>query len=188
MEKRVYLKEGISFQDATSSVENSSQRLHWRIVVSILGGLVVLVLVGLYWLGASSRKSVSSVAVLVTPTAVLLPTEAASPSAVLSASISAVETEGLSRQALSVAILNGSGEKGVAKGVSDALRGLGYRVVSVGNADSYAYRNITVLVKPSQGNYAQLLRGDIMQSLHVASVSASLSDTIAGEAEVIVGK
>lgn len=113
-----------------------------------------------------------------------------------SGEISAIDkATNLDRSKLGVAVLNGSGEAGAARGVSSYLEGLGYKILRVDNADVFTYNNLTVLVKKSKGNYAGLLRKDLQanpsfaaSNAAYASVSASISDDITNDAEVIVGK
>ena len=174
MQKRFYMKEG-----------NGGRHPSLIVVLFIILFFVVVVLVGLYILGANSRQSIKKeLPPLPTLTLVLhaTPTTMASLSAALRIEPSSV----LNRSALRIVVLNGSGLVGAAGGISASLSHLGYHVVSVGNADSYAYRNVTVLVKKSKSSYAQLLKQDLQNS--AVSVSASLSDDISGDAEVIVGK
>lgn len=171
-----------------------------RIVIILAGIFVLLAVVfgGLYAIGALYRKpKPATPAPIITPTATPLPTS--SVSAVLTPSLtgSLSPTGGLStkdkstnldRSKLQLSVLNGSGEKGAAKGVSTYLEGLGYQIVKVGNAEVFTYRNLTVQVKKSKSGYASLLKKDLESNPSFASVSASVSDDISGDAQVIVGK
>lgn len=48
------------------------------------------------------------------------------------------------KDTLVVAVRNGSGEAGVAGRVAEQFRGAGYGRVTAGNADTYAYRGVTI--------------------------------------------
>lgn len=186
-----------SYPDYTEKTHNG------RRIFFILAGFMVLVLIvvaGLYVLGAMHKNSAPEAPVPTAkpkPSATPLPT--ASVSAVMSGSLTASisptlglskidTTTKLNRAELSIAVLNGSGEKGAASQVADYLKGLGYKIVSVGNADVYTYKNITVQLKKTKSNFATLLKKDLQDNPALASVSASISDDISNDAEVIVGK
>lgn len=157
-----------------------------------------LIPVGLYMLGSSAKQNIK---VLPTPIVAVntTPLPTSSVSAVLKVSVTGTGDKGennsmidsvtkLDRSKLDIAVLNGSGEAGAARGVSDFLRSLGYKVVKIDNADSYNYRNLTVIVKRSSSNYAGLIKRDLEGNPTYASVSASVSDNISSEAVVIVGE
>lgn len=177
MQKRFYMKDG-----------GGGRHPSLIVILFVIVFVVVVILVGLYILGASTRnldvrRQMTDVGskgtVFIRPTVVQ--SVPASPSAVVS-----MVPSGLDRSLLRIRVLNGSGLPGAASGISSYLSGLGYTVVSVGNADSYAYRNVTVLVKSNKSSYAQFLKKDLQDK--IASVSASLSDSISSDAEVIVGR
>lgn len=95
---------------------------------------------------------------------------------------------GLDRSDLSVEIQNGSGEAGVAGKASDLLKGLGYNVVSTGNADNFDYTDVTVKVKASQKKYLPLLIKDLSSDYTIGSSSSDLSASSSADALVIRGK
>lgn len=188
-EKRFYLKDGGKGDEFLSRGDAGSSKRPGVVVVIlfVVVFFVVVVLVGLYLLGAHSRKSVQKHAGFpsLSPTSTPLPmaSVSATPSGSL---IPSPSGSGLERSKLRVSILNGSGVGGAAQVLAARLSGLGYIVASVGNAEGFSYRSITVLVKKSKSGYAQLLKNDLSEG--GASVSASLSDEITGDAEVIIGK
>ncbi len=184
------------YQDLPSYTMRSRNTSRFFFFFVVLFLLVVGMLAGLFFLGYSKRD-----ANMVTPTPViteaagLLPTSSASAIATLSVNPS-LSTGGLSsvydqtkldRKALTVVVLNGSGEPGAASGVSTYLKDLGYQIARVGNADGFTYRNLTVTVKRSKSGYGRLLKRDLQANPSFASVSASVNDSISAEAEVIVG-
>ncbi len=172
------------------------------LVFIIIFVLAAIILGGLYFLGSSENSSKEN-SIVVRPTskieATATPLPTSSASAVLTVSVTGVLTPAakissvdgttkLDRSKLAVAVLNGSGVAGAALGVSNYLEGLGYNIVKVDNANAFTYTNLTVQVKKSKSGYAGLLKKDLEANPELASVSASISDDISNEAEVIVGK
>ena len=96
-------------------------------------------------------------------------------------------TSGLERSNLDVAVLNGSGEAGAATKVSDALKKLGYNVVSFGNADNFDYETTEIQVKSTKKSYLDRLKTDLSDSYTITSATADYTGTSA-DAVVIVGK
>ncbi|MBU4015909.1 LytR C-terminal domain-containing protein [Patescibacteria group bacterium] len=184
-----------TFADYTMRPEERGSK---RAFIFIVLFILIAVLGGLFIIGALNKKPKKSLPVVVNiPTVTPLPTS--SVSAVLKPNLTGeiYPTTGLSsqdkltnldRSKLSVSVLNGSGEKGAAKQVSSYLESLGYKIVKVDNAEVFSYRNLTVQVKRSKSAYASLLKKDLQSNPAYASVSASVSDEIASDAEVIVGK
>lgn len=95
---------------------------------------------------------------------------------------------GLDRSELSVAVQNGSGEKGAASQVADVLKNLGYHVLSIGNADTFDFEKLTIQVKSGKSAYLPLLKKDLSASYTIGSSSAELSASSSADAVVIVGK
>ena len=97
-------------------------------------------------------------------------------------------TTGLDRSILSIAVFNGSGETGVGSKMSTFLKELGYTVSSVGNADTYDYTNVTILIKTGKKDYLPLLKKDFEGTYTVGSTSEDLTASSSADAHVIVGK
>lgn len=95
---------------------------------------------------------------------------------------------GLDRSKLTILVQNGSGEAGVAAKAADILKGLGYQIAKTENADNFDYKNVTVKVKSSQGDFLPLLVKDLNASYLVSNSSSDLSATSSADALVIVGK
>lgn len=93
----------------------------------------------------------------------------------------------LDRSLLKVAVLNGSGEAGAATKASDALKKLGYDVVSSGNADNFDYADTQIQVKSTKKNYLSQLKSDLSDTYTIGSATADYTGTDA-DAVVIVGK
>lgn len=168
------------YSEFPSYVERSSPKPRLLLIFIIVFFLVIAALAGLYFIGLNNNKNlVQSIPTVPTPTttAVALPTEAPTPS------------QGpLERGDLTIAILNGSGIAGAARGVSSYLNGLGYTIGPIGNADIFTYRGLTVHVKQAKSAYLSLIEKDLREHDPDASISASVDDSIATDAEVIVGR
>lgn len=177
-------------------VEGRSRKV---IVFKTLLILFVVVFGSLFIIGAMNKKQKTTLPAVVINTPTITPLPTSSVSAVLKPNLTGEPyiTSGLSsfdkstnldRSELQITVLNGSGEKGAAKQVSLYLEGLGYKIVKVANANTFTYRNLTIQVKRSKSAYVVLLKKDLQLNPIYASVSASVSDEISSEAEVIVGK
>lgn len=166
------------FSDFPSYVERSSPKPKLLLTFIIVLLLIIAALAGLYFLGANSNKElVQSVPIVPTPTAGALPTATPAPT-----------QPALERSGLTVAILNGSGTAGAARGVSSTLNGLGYTIGTIGNASRFNYEGITIHVNTENSAYLPLLEKDIKEANPDASISATIDNTIINDAEVIVGK
>lgn len=97
-------------------------------------------------------------------------------------------TSGLDRSALTIAVFNGNNVTGDAGKMSTFLKGLGYTISSVGNADTYDYTNVTVLIKADKKDYLPLLKKDLEGTYTVGSTSEDLTASSSADAHIIVGK
>lgn len=166
------------------------------------GRLIVIVLIlGILIFGAyrliSSRQTTTVPSVAPTPTEFQFPTDTPAPSPVTSPTpeVTTIPTvnpidssTGLDRSALTVEVQNGSGVVGAASKASDVLKGFGYHVTAMGNADNFNFENATVQVKSAKSKYLTLLKKDLGFSYTVASASSDLSASSAADALVIIGK
>lgn len=100
--------------------------------------------------------------------------------------VNPTNTSGLDRANLKVAVLNGSGEAGAATKASDALKKLGYDVVSSGNADNFDYETTTIQVKSTKKTYLDMLKTDLSDTYSIGSATADYTGD--SDAVVIVGK
>lgn len=153
--------------------------------------LIVVVLNVLRLLGSNEETqtptptpTIEDFAPTETPEATIEPTDEPTPTPVSSID----SATGLDRADLSVRVENGSGVTGAAKKAADYLTGLGYNVVSTGNADNTDYTDVTIMVKSSEKDYLPLLNKDLSREYEVGSSSSNLSATASAEALVIVGK
>lgn len=201
MEKRFYMKEDSSFQEFPTYVKQSSSKPRLFIIFISLFVLVVAVLAVLYFLGAKTKDSKPTVSAV--PKQISKPTDTvvSSTSAELSISTTplpsskltptggkANEKSVLERSSLHVAILNGSGTPGAAKQISSYLNSVGYTIQTIGNADDFTYRNITVKIKKAKSEYLAQLKKDIAENSPSITILTSVDDKLSADAEVIVGK
>ncbi|MDP3987917.1 MAG: LytR C-terminal domain-containing protein [Candidatus Levybacteria bacterium] len=171
-----------------------------RFIILIAGVVVLGILVfgGNKILSSKSQKP-QEVKITPTPTEYQFPTDTPTPSVLPTPEVSLTPTTkpkpnpvdkstGLDRGKLNVSIQNGSGTVGIANKASDILKGLGYHVVSIGNADNFNYENVTLMVKPSASKYLSLLEKDLLDQYKIGSTSADLSASSSADAIVIIGK
>lgn len=176
--------------------EKGSRRFALLVLVVIILGVVVFS--GVRFIGSRAKKEVKP-----TPTPTLVqsvptetptptggsPTPKSSPTATPKPTANPVDpASGLDRSDLSVEVKNGGGVAGVAGKAADFLKNLGYKVVSVGNADNFDYQSIVIEVKSTKSSFLPLLKKDLSASYTMGSTSADLSATSSADALVIVGK
>lgn len=187
------------YQPAQSEKRSSKRIILIVVAVLLLGGGIFA---ATRFLGTSTSQPEKTEATP-TPTEFVFPTDTptpeTSPTKEPSPTTKATPTKappantidkatGLDRAKLTVAVRNGSGTAGEAGKASDTLKGLGYTVSAIGNADNFDYVDVTIQVKSSKSNYLSLLRSDLSSSYTVGTASASLADSSSTDAVVIVGK
>src|SRR3989344_1917157 len=111
-----------------------------------------------------------------------IPTKAVTPTTTQG---SVDKTTGLDRAAITIAVQNGSGVTGAASKMGDYLRGLGYKIGTVGNADTADYTDVTIQVKSSQAKYLPLLKTDLSKEYTVGSSTSDLPASSSADALVI---
>ncbi len=179
-----------------SSVPREKRRIPKRLIFLLVFVVIVLLLLGSRFLSSSNQEDLSPTP---SPTEFLLPTDTPTPS--VEAELSETPTpsvkptsnpvdksSGLNRSQIKVAIQNGSGEAGVGAKASDYLKGLGYNVVSVSNADNYDYQGATIRVASTKSDFLALLKKDLGFNYTVSNSSSDLSSSSSAEALVIIGK
>ncbi|MFH1601540.1 MAG: LytR C-terminal domain-containing protein [Candidatus Shapirobacteria bacterium] len=93
----------------------------------------------------------------------------------------------LDRADLTIQVLNGTGEPGVAGEGKDYLEGLGYEDVAAGNADSYNYKETGIALKEEAQEYFDLLSKDLAGMYSVSSESSTLSESSDYDVVVTLG-
>lgn len=178
-----------------SDAPKKSKNLLFAVLFFVI--LIILALGAKQFLFGSKEKKAEVPAITPTPTEYQFPTDtpAPSPTTAVTPTAKAVPTTnpvdqgtGLDRSTLTIEVQNGSGVAGVAVKAGDYLKGLGYKVSAMGNADNFDYANTVVRVKDSKSSFLSLLKKDLGFSYTVGTASADLSSTAATDALVIVGK
>ena len=92
----------------------------------------------------------------------------------------------LKKEDLSLRIENGAGVPGIAGRAQTFLEGFGYKVVSVGNAESVGNDKTVIKIKPEKSAYQELLKED-MKTDFTVEVEESLKAEDLYDALIIVG-
>ncbi len=98
------------------------------------------------------------------------------------------QSEKLDKTKPQIRVLNGSGVAGVASSFKDFIEGLGYKVASLGNADSYDFSQTEIRFKEDSKKYQDTLVSDLSNKYSVKVSSKDLSSTDSADIEIIVGK
>lgn len=202
MEDATLRDTSFNFQRSSSpSVSSPEPKGSKRFLMLITAVLILgaVIFAASRFLGSKGEDS-EKASVTPTPTEVIVPTDTPTPTGVSPTPKSSPTATpkptsnpvdpatGLDRSDLSVEVKNGGGVAGAAGKVSDFLKNLGYKVVSVGNADNFDYQSIVIEVKSAESSFLSLLKKDLSASYTIGSTSADLSATSSADALVIVGK
>lgn len=190
--------EGLNFEQTPSAPiitprKRSPKRFFYLLATVAVVGLLLFGAFKL--LGGSNESEITSI----TPTPTEFITETPTPTEEETPTPTKTPTEkpkanpvdsatGLDRSTLSVTVQNGSGVAGAAAAARDFLVSLGYNVVSIGNAASTDFQNITIQVKSTQANFLPLLKKDLSAKYTVGVTSSDLDATSSAEALVVIGK
>lgn len=192
--------EETAFQNQAPSFRTSPSRGSKRPLFIIL--LIIILAVAIFFafriISSKGQKQVKT-EITPTPTEYQFPTDTPTPSGSPTPENSPTPTAkpttdpvdkatGLDRSDLSVEVQNGSGVVGAASKVSDSIKGFGYHVTSIGNADNYNYENVVISVKSDFSKYLSLLKSDLSKQYTIGSTSADLSASASADALVIIGK
>ena len=85
-------------------------------------------------------------------------------------------------------VLNGNGRRGAAGRVADLLRGLGFQVVTVGNADRFDFAATTVVVRPDDTELADRLRQALAGAAPGVRVETAEELPEGVDARIVVGQ
>ncbi|MCL5439173.1 MAG: LytR C-terminal domain-containing protein [Patescibacteria group bacterium] len=199
--------EEAGFRETTISFKPPEKRRSKRPLIIIAAVIVVAVIIflAIRFIGSSKKTPEKSTSgITPTPTEFQFPTDTPTPSGSEKSTPTPTSKEkaptptsaanpvdkktGLDRSELKVAVQNGSGTVGVASKVSDYLKGFGYHVVAVGNAETFDYENVTISIKTSSVKYLPLLKSDISKDYTIAKTSEDLDASSSADVVVIVGK
>lgn len=103
-------------------------------------------------------------------------------------SISSLNIAEDKKKTLSISVKNGSGVTGAAAKASDFLKGLGYNVISTGNADTQDYQNTKIQVKKDKSEFLNLLKADLSKNYTIGETSSDLPETSPEDTLIIIGK
>lgn len=92
------------------------------------------------------------------------------------------------RKKISISIENGSGIEGAAGKASDFLKSKGYNVISVGNAQNYNYKGVTIKTKNSTNPYLELLKKDLSEKYKISDALSDLLQDFPSDVLIIIGK
>lgn len=158
--------------------EKNTRRSHFITIFFAILLVVVVLLVGLYFLGVYKKSQLQQGGTAAN-TKQIIP----SPSAVPTATPTPVA---LKKSELSVIVLNGSGVAGAAGEISTLLKDLGYTVKSVGNASKFDYTGITIFIKQGKKEYLEQLKKDLVKE--DSGIETAIDDKIKADVEIVVGK
>lgn len=198
--------EGLSFEQTPSApVPAPARQKSRKRFFMLLAGIIIVILIifaGTKILGSKGNKTTAEITP--TPTQEILtetPTETptASPTATTTPTPTSTPTPkpsanpvdsatGLDRSKLGVAVQNGSGVTGAAAKAADFLKGLGYDIVSTGNAATEDFTNVTIQVKSTKASFLSLLKKDLSTNYTVGSTSSDLDASSSADALVVIGK
>lgn len=182
--------------DSSHGKKGKSSMIRMIAIILIVLGLGAFAVNAFF--NSNSVPVEEEIALTPTPTDFIFPTDTptptpppSTPSATpkLSPVVSPIDkATGLSRSSLKVDVQNGSGQVGVASKMAEVLKSFGYTVGQIGNASSYDYLDVSILVKSTKSAYIPLLKKDLETTYTVASTSATLSASSSADAVVIIGK
>ena len=96
-------------------------------------------------------------------------------------------TPKLDRFDLKIRILNGKGVSGTASVAQEYLSGLGYEVVSTGNADNFNFSKTEIFLKESKADFKKVLNKDLSDGYRVSNKIGSVDEDQDFDAVVIIG-
>lgn len=138
------------------------------IVAALTGGI-------LYYNNNKTAEEAPTLAPAATATPTAEPEETASPSAELS------------RSDLSVQILNGIGEAGVATTAQTLLEDLGYEDISTANAATYDFEETVISIKEDKEDYLDMIIEDLEDSYTIADDTETLDEDSDYDVTITVG-
>lgn len=93
----------------------------------------------------------------------------------------------LDRSELTIQILNGAGEPGVASTAQEYLENLGYEVSEIGNAESFDYEETVVSLKEVRSEFEELLIDDLGENYVVSDEVETLDEDSDYDAVITIG-
>lgn len=156
--------------------------LYVALFLVLIGGAIF---VGNYFLSNQTTEK-DTILANATPTPTIVsqvsPTDVASPTGTLTPSPTEEDED-----ALTVEILNGSGESGVAGALRRILEDAGYTVSSTGNADNFEYELTTIQIKKSKNSELTALKKVLSEDYSLDPKVGTLAESSDADAIVIIG-
>lgn len=139
--------------------------------------------------GVDSTLNATSPTPTTTPTTTPTPTETnGTPTPTTKLTPTPTKTAVVATKNLSIQVLNGAGVVGAGKKAADFLTGLGYNVVSTGNADNFDYQQSVIQIKAGKASALSTLKKDLSANYTIGSTSTDLSASTSADAVFIIGK
>lgn len=176
----------ISF--SPTSADTPKKGKNRLLVVIVIAAL--LALGGYFFYSRSQQKPKSEVKVISpSPEPTAEPTEEVTPSPGPTKKPTPTEkAEVKTATDMSLQVLNGSGEEGVATKAKEFLESKGYTNIETGNADNFDYQAVTIRIKSSMQKFLSTLQSDLKEKYTLATDSGTLSDDALFDASIIIGK
>ena len=92
-----------------------------------------------------------------------------------------------SAKKLNIQVLNGSGAPGIAAEAETFLKGLGYEVIVIGNADNNDYEGVTINIKSSRSSFLDDIKSDLSDKYTVNDETGNLSSSSEFDVTIIIG-
>ena len=174
------MKEESAFSELTSDPQKGTARFQFFMPFLVIAALIIVLLAGLYVLGATTKKSAEKKSPV--------PTKAVATQTPAPTLTPAATPKLLARKDLQGAVLNGSGTAGAAGKVSSHFRSLGDTGSKVGNADQFTYQDITITIDPEQKAYSEQLKTDVQEGAPNSTVTIEEGVPVGVDAQVVVGR
>ncbi len=158
------------------SQDKNAKWLWLLIVLIIIGALVFAFFIGIGPF-AQLRGGAEEVA---SPTPESVSSPVSSPSA--------SPEEEVDKSEPAIRVLNGTGVAGLAASVKDFLEGLGWKVATIGNADSSDFTNTVIKFKEGFEKFESALVADLENDYSVEVSSEELDATDSADIEITVGE
>lgn len=164
----------------------------------IIAIIVVLLIIGGFFLFNRSNNSQDET---VTEEKVVIPTKKPSPTPEdeeISPTVAEEEEEPTpsplpttgtvsSAKKLNIQVLNGSGVPGIAAEAETFLKGLGYEVIVIGNAENNDFKDVTINIKSSRSSFLDDIKSDLSGKYTVNDETGNLSSSSEFDVTIIIG-
>ena len=140
-----------------------------RLVLTGLFAAIFLIIVGSYLLIGQSRQFRLPFLSVPSPTPTVIPTPSVTPSPTIDPN--------QKRSDVKLQVLNGTDKTGFAKSSAEKLEDLGYREVTIGNADRDDYSKTVIRVKEVGRKYLPLVISDLAKDFDTSTIETLADDS-----------